>query len=62
MKIVTFGEIIRRWYSDFLRLRQCNSFDVTYAGAEASAAVSANFSGDVTYVSAPPKHALADAD
>ena len=62
-KIVTFGEIMGRMASpDFLRLRQCNSFDVTYAGAEASVAVSiANFSGDVTYVSALPKHALADA-
>lgn len=62
-KIVTFGEIMGRMASpDFLRLRQCNSFDVTYAGAEASVAVSiANFSGDVTYISALPKHALADA-
>ena len=62
-KIITFGEIMGRLASpDFLRLRQCHSFDVTYAGAEASVAVSiANFGGDVDYVSALPKHAIADA-
>lgn len=47
---------------DFIRLRQTRELDVTYAGAEASVAASiCNFGGTARYVTALPKHALADA-
>lgn len=61
--IVTFGEIMGRLAApDFLRLRQCRDLEVTYAGAEASVAASiCNFGGSARYVTALPKHALADA-
>lgn len=45
-----------------LRLRQTREFEVTYAGAEASVAASiCNFGGEARYVTALPKHALAEA-
>lgn len=45
-----------------LRLRQTHQFDITYAGAEASVAASiCNFGGKARYVTALPKHALAEA-
>ncbi len=45
-----------------LRLRQTRNFEVTYAGAEASVAASiCNFGGEARYVTALPKHALAEA-
>lgn len=45
-----------------LRLRQTRQLDVTYAGAEASVAASiCNFGGTARYVTALPKHALAEA-
>ncbi len=61
--VVTFGEIMCRLASpDFLRLRQAREFEVTYAGAEASVAASiCNFGGSARYVTALPKHALAEA-
>ena len=61
--IVTFGEIMGRLAAqDNLRLRQSRQFDVTYAGAEASVAASiCNFGGNARYVTALPKHALAEA-
>jgi 2-dehydro-3-deoxygluconokinase len=61
--IVTFGEIMGRLASpDNLRLRQTRQLDVTYAGAEASVAASiCNFGGNARYVTALPKHALAEA-
>ncbi len=61
--IVTFGEIMGRLAApEYLRLRQTRDFEVTYAGAEASVAVSiCNFGGSARYVTALPKHALADA-
>lgn len=61
--IVTFGEIMGRLASpDNLRLRQTREFELTYAGAEASVAASiCNFGGQARYVTALPKHALADA-
>lgn len=61
--IVTFGEIMCRLASpDFLRLRQARELEVTYAGAEASVAASVcNFGGSARYVTALPKHALAEA-
>ena len=61
--VVTFGEIMCRLSSpDHLRLRQTREFEVTYAGAEASVAASiCNFGGGARYVTALPKHALAEA-
>ena len=47
---------------DHLRLRQSHVLDVTYAGAEASVAASiCNFGGKARYITALPKHALAEA-
>ena len=61
--VVTFGEIMGRLASpENLRLRQTRNLEVTYAGAEASVAASiCNFGGSARYVTALPKHALADA-
>ena len=61
--VVTFGEIMGRMAApENLRLRQTRTIDVTYAGAEASVASSiANFGGKARYVTALPKHALAEA-
>ena len=61
--VVTFGEIMCRLAAPGnLRLRQTRELEVTYAGAEASVAASiCNFGGSARYVSALPKHALAEA-
>ena len=61
--IVTFGEIMGRMGSpENLRLRQANTFEVIYAGAEASVAASiCNYGGKARYVTALPKHTLAEA-
>ncbi len=61
--IVTFGEIMGRLASPGnLRLRQARELEITYAGAEASVAVSiCNYGGAARYVTALPKHALAEA-
>lgn len=61
--IVTFGEIMGRMAAPAnLRLRQARELEVTYAGAEASVAASiCNFGGAARYVTALPKHALAEA-
>lgn len=61
--IVTFGEIMGRFAApENLRLRQTRELEVTYAGAEASVAASiCNFGGTARYVTALPKHALAEA-
>lgn len=61
--VVTFGEIMARLAAPSnLRLRQSRALDVTYAGAEASVAASiCNFGGNARYVTALPKHALAEA-
>lgn len=62
-KVVTFGEIMGRMASPaHLRLRQTRNFEITYAGAEASVAASiCNFGGQARYITALPKHALAEA-
>jgi hypothetical protein len=54
--VVTFGEIMGRLAPPgFLRVRQATSFEVTYAGAEASVASSiVNFGGAARYVTALP--------
>jgi 2-dehydro-3-deoxygluconokinase len=61
--IVTFGEIMCRLAAPGnLRLRQTRELEVTYAGAEASVAASiCNFGGTARFVTALPKHALAEA-
>ena len=61
--VVTFGEIMGRLAApENLRLRQTREFELTYAGSEASVAASiCNFGGTARYVTALPKHALADA-
>ncbi|MDQ8180304.1 sugar kinase [Pelagicoccus sp. SDUM812005] len=61
--VVTFGEIMGRMAApQNLRLRQTRELEVTYAGAEASVAASiCNFGGTARYVTALPKHALAEA-
>ncbi len=61
--IVTFGEIMGRLASPAnMRLRQSRGLEVTYAGAEASVAASiCNFGGKARYVTALPRHALAEA-
>ncbi|MDA7673267.1 sugar kinase [Verrucomicrobiales bacterium] len=61
--VVTFGEIMCRLASPGnLRLRQTRELEVTYAGAEASVAASVcNFGGEARYITALPKHALAEA-
>ena len=61
--VVTFGEIMARLAAPGnLRLRQTRELEVTYAGAEASVAASiCNFGGAARYITALPKHALAEA-
>jgi 2-dehydro-3-deoxygluconokinase len=64
-KVVTFGEIMARLHMpEHLRFRQAlpGAIDVTFAGAEANVAVSiAMLGGDAAFVSALPRHAIADA-
>ncbi len=62
-KVVGFGEIMGRLAPpEFLRLRQAHTLDITYAGAEASVMASiCNFGGEARYVTALPKHAVAEA-
>ena len=52
MKVVTFGEIMLRLGApDYLRLNQCNQFDISFAGAEANVAVSlANYGVKAEYI------------
>ena len=61
--VVTFGEIMGRIAApENIRLRQTRVMDVTYAGAEASVAASiCNFGGNARFVTALPKHSLAEA-
>jgi len=65
MVVVTFGEIMGRLTPDTtLRLRQAlpGRLNVTFAGAEANVAASlASFGADAVFVTALPKHALAEA-
>jgi 2-dehydro-3-deoxygluconokinase len=63
-KVVTFGEIMGRISCPgFTRFRQAapGALDIMFAGSEANVAVSlALFGMNATYVTALPKHALAD--
>ena len=64
-RIVTFGEIMARLATPgFQRFQQAmpGSLEVTFAGAEASIAASiAYLGGDAAFVTALPRHAIADA-
>lgn len=64
-RVVTFGEIMGRLAPDgFLRFRQClpGTLQVTFAGAEANVAVSiAQLGGEAAFVTALPRHPIADA-
>ncbi len=59
-KVVTFGEIMMRLATPgFIRFVQANSFEVTYAGAEANVAVSlANFGVPSAFVTKLPNNEL----
>ena len=59
-KIITFGEIMMRLNPPgYLRFRQANTFEVTYAGGEANVAVSlANYGDDAAFVSKVPTHEI----
>ena len=61
-KIITFGEIILRLGApDYLRLTQCDRFDVSFAGSEANVAVSlANYGLPVKYVTRLPDNPISD--
>ena len=58
--VVTLGEIMARLASPHhLRLRQTRELEVSYAGSEASVAVSiCNYGGQARYVTALPSHAM----
>lgn len=62
-RAVTFGEIMMRLATPgFQRFVQATSLEVSYAGAEASVAVSlAAFGHQASFVTVLPQHALADA-
>lgn len=61
-KIITFGEIMLRLGAPgYLRLTQCNRFDVSFAGSEANVAVSlANYGLPVKYVTRLPDNPISD--
>lgn len=61
-KVVTFGEIMLRLGApEYMRLKQCGSLDVSFAGAEANVAVSlANYGIPVEYVTALPCNPISD--
>lgn len=61
-RIVTFGEIMVRLGSpDYLKLIQADSFDVSYAGAEANVAVSlSNYGMQTDYVTCLPDNPIAE--
>ena len=65
MKIITFGEIMGRLAPQgFLRFRQAcpGSLNITFAGSEANVAASISvLGGESSYVTALPRHAIADA-
>lgn len=62
MKIVTFGEIMVRFGApDYLKLIQTNTFEVSYAGAEANVAVSlANYGMETDYITCLPDNPIAE--
>ncbi len=63
LRIITFGETMLRLKSPGSeRFLQSNTLEATFAGGEANVAVSlANYGEDVSFVTALPKNAVADA-
>ena len=63
MKVVTFGEIMLRLNpAGYGRFLQAESFDATYAGADANVAVAlAGFGIEAAYVSKVPEHEIGQA-
>lgn len=61
-KVITFGEIMLRLGApDYLRLAQCNQFDVSFAGAEANVAVSlANYGITTEYITRLPENPISE--
>lgn len=61
-KVVTFGEImVRLGAPGYLKLIQANTFDVSYAGAEANVAVSlANYGIETDYITCLPDNPIAE--
>lgn len=61
-KVVTFGEImVRLGAPGYLKLIQTNSFEVSYAGAEANVAVSlANYGMETDYITCLPDNPIAE--
>lgn len=61
-KVVTFGEImVRLGAPGYLKLIQSNTFDVSYAGAEANVAVSlANYGMETDYITCLPDNPIAE--
>lgn len=61
-KVTTFGEIMLRLGTpDYLRLTQCNHFDISFAGAEANVAVSlSNYGIPTEYITCLPNNPIAD--
>lgn len=61
-KIVTFGEImVRLGAPAYLKLIQSNTFEVSYAGAEANVAVSlANYGMETDYITCLPDNPIAE--
>lgn len=61
-KIVTFGEIMVRLGSpDYLKLIQANTYDVSYAGAEANVAVSlTNYGMETEFITCLPDNPIAE--
>ena len=59
-RIVTFGEIMMRLNPPgYQRFLQTSVFEATYAGAEASVAVSlTNYGNDAAFVSKVPEHEI----
>lgn len=61
-KVVTFGEIMVRLSApSYLRIKQCNSFDISFAGAEANVAVSlANYGISTDFVTRLPDNPVSE--
>ena len=61
-KVVTFGEILARLCAPgYLKLIQANTFDITYAGAEANVAVSlANYGVKTDFITCLPDNPIAE--
>ena len=61
-KVVTFGEIMLRLSAPgYLRINQCNNFDISFAGAEANVAVSlANYGISTDFITRLPNNQVSE--